>query len=133
MARLEPVNPWTWQDGLGFSQAVSATGGERMLFCAGQTSVDGEGNPRNPGDLAAQLGQALDNLEAVLKQAGLGLSSVVRLNYYTTDVDEFMARGLAVASERLGRAGCRPAATLLGVQRLFHPDIVVEIEATAVA
>ena len=42
--------------------------------------------------MAAQWNKALDNLETVLKQAGMDLSNVVRLNYYTTDVDAFMAR-----------------------------------------
>jgi enamine deaminase RidA (YjgF/YER057c/UK114 family) len=84
------------------------------------------------GDMVAQLGLALDNLETVLAQANLTLANVVRLNYYTTNVETFVQ-----ASERLRprllAAGRPPAGTLLGVARLFHPDILVEIEATAVA
>lgn len=132
MASITPVNPWTWQDALGFSQAVEVTGGDRLLVCAGQTSVDAEGHPLHVGDMAAQLGQALDNLETVLGQAGLGLENLVRLNYYTTDVDALFG-AFGVATERLSKAGRAPAATLLGVQRLFHPDILVELEATASA
>jgi enamine deaminase RidA (YjgF/YER057c/UK114 family) len=84
------------------------------------------------GDMARQLTQALDNLEAVLGQAGLGLENLVRLNYYTTDVDAFMG-AFGVLEERLTKVETPPAATLLGVQRLFHPDIMVELEATVVA
>ena len=131
MAHIATVNPWTWQDAFGFSQAVDVTEGKRMLFCAGQTSVDTEGNPMHLGDMTNQVAQALDNLEAVLGQAGLGLANVVRLNYYTTDVDAFMG-AVNVLVERLVKAGCVPSVTLLGVQRLFHPDILVELEATAV-
>ena len=80
--------------------------------------------------MAAQLRQALANLETVLQGAGFKLSDVVRLNYYTTDVDTFMSSG-AAGLGRLAETGCRPASTLLGVARLFHPDIMVEIEATA--
>jgi enamine deaminase RidA (YjgF/YER057c/UK114 family) len=131
MAHIATVNPWTWQDAFGFSQAVDVTEGKRVLFCAGQTSVDPEGNPMHLGNMINQVAQALDNLEAVLGQAGLGLANVVRLNYYTTDVDAFLG-AVNVLVERLAKAGCVPSVTLLGVQRLFHPDILVELEATAV-
>src|SRR5262245_38004319 len=120
------VNPWTWQDAFGFVQATEVSGVTRTLLCAGQTSVDANGRPLHAGDMAAQVSQALANLEKVLSDAGYGLRDVVRLNYYTTDVDRFMQ----FAGEGLGRlaaAGCRPASTLLGVARLFHPDILVEI------
>lgn len=126
------VNPWAWQDDLGFVQANEVTGSGRTLYCAGQTSMDDEGNPVHPGDMGAQMAKALDNLEAVLKEAGLGLSDVVRLNYYTTDVDRFFEE-YGPFVERLSRAGCRPASTLLGVTRLAFPELLVEIEATAVA
>jgi enamine deaminase RidA (YjgF/YER057c/UK114 family) len=126
-----PVNPWTWQDNFGFSQAVDVKGATRVLFCAGQTSVDASGAALHPGDMAGQLGQALDNLETVLRQAGLSLSHVVRLNYYTTDVPAFMAAAPTLG-DRLAGVNPKPAGTLLGVSALFHPDILVEIEATAV-
>lgn len=131
MADTKPINPWTWQDQFGFSQAIDVRGGQRTVFCAGQTSVDGAGNPIHAGDMAKQVVQALDNLDTVLKQAGLNLSNVVRLNYYTTDVSQFIATA-GKWGPRLGSAQCKPASTLLGVQSLFHPDILVELEATAV-
>ena len=124
------VNPWTWQDALGFVQANEVSAPKRTLVCSGQTSVDGEGRPLHAGDMAAQIRQALANLETVLDRGGFKLSDVVRLNYYTTDVDGFMASG-AAGLGRLVETGCRPASTLLGVARLFHRDILIEIEATA--
>jgi enamine deaminase RidA (YjgF/YER057c/UK114 family) len=128
------VNPWTWQDQFGFSQAVEATGGQRVLLCAGQTSVDADGAPLHPGDMPAQAAQALDNLETVLKQAGMRLANVVRLNYYTTDVGAFLAAGAEVVGTRLAAAGgAAPASTLLGVAGLAFPELLLEIEATAVA
>jgi enamine deaminase RidA (YjgF/YER057c/UK114 family) len=126
------INPWTWQDQFGFVQAHEVTGAERTLYCAGQTSNDGDGNPVHAGDMRAQLGQALDNLETVLREAGFELSQVVRLNYYTTDVDAFLQSG-DVVGPRLAEAGCRPSSTLLGVARLAFPEFLVELEATAVA
>jgi enamine deaminase RidA (YjgF/YER057c/UK114 family) len=134
MADITPVNPWTWQDrlALGFSQAVEVKGAERVVYCAGQTSVDADGSPMYAHDMEKQIGQALDNLETVLIHAHLTLANVVRLNYYTTDLDAFMKAGATIGA-RLRAAGCIPSGTLLGVTRLFHPDILVEIEATAVA
>jgi enamine deaminase RidA (YjgF/YER057c/UK114 family) len=125
------VNPWTWQDEFGYVQANEASGVERVLLCAGQTSVDADGQPLHEGDMGAQLGQALDNLEAVLSEAGFELADVVRLNYYVTDVDAFIEAG-EIYGARLAQAGCRPASTLLGVARLAIPSLLVEIEATAV-
>lgn len=125
------INPWTWQDQFGFVQANAVTGVERTIYCSGQTSMDADGDPIHEGDMGAQLSQALDNLEAVLRAGGCGLSDVVRLNYYTTDVDSFFA-AQEVLGARLGKAGCRPTSTLLEVSRLALPPLLVELEATAV-
>ena len=126
------INPWAWQDNFGFSQAVEFSGHERVLVCAGQTSVDENGSPVHAGDMAAQVGKALDNLEAVLKQSGMSLGNVVRLNIYTTDVTGIFP-ALPLWASRLKAAGCQPASTLLGVASLAFPELMVELEATAVA
>jgi enamine deaminase RidA (YjgF/YER057c/UK114 family) len=128
----EIVNPWQWQDQYGFVQANALTGVERVIVCAGQTSVDADGNPLHPGDMRAQVVQALDNLETVLAQAGLGLGDVVRLNYYVTDIQAFFGAA-DVLAERFQARGCRPASTLLGVAALAFPEFMIEIEATAAA
>src|SRR3712207_9452966 len=91
------VNPWTWQDQFTFSQAITVPPPSRWVYCAGQTSVDADGTVLHAGDVGAQLTQSFDNLETVLQQAGSDLTHVVRLSYYTTDVD-----GL-----QIGRASCR--------------------------
>jgi enamine deaminase RidA (YjgF/YER057c/UK114 family) len=127
----EIINPWTWQDQFGFVQANAVTGAGRAIYCSGQTSMDADGNPIHEGDMRAQLSQALDNLEAVLRESDSGLSDVVRLNYYTTDVEGFFAAQDVLAA-RLSEAGCRPASTLLGVSRLALPPLLVELEATAI-
>ena len=125
------INPWQWQDQYGFVQATEVSEVQRVLYCAGQVSVDAEGNPLHPGDMRAQLTQALNNLETVLDSAGFKMSDVARLNFYTTDVDGLM-EAWPLLYNRLTETGCRQASTLLGVTRLYHPDILIEIEATAV-
>jgi enamine deaminase RidA (YjgF/YER057c/UK114 family) len=123
------VNPWSWSRNFGFDQAELVEGQRRQLVCSGQTSVDADGNPQHPGDMAAQINLALDNLEAVLARAGMTFVNLVRLNAYTTDVDAFLDH-FAIVSDRLGTA--RFASTLLGVARLAGPDLLIELEATAV-
>ena len=84
------INPWKWQDQHGFVQCNDVSGIKRTLFIAGQTSIDAEGNTVHDGDMRAQLNEAIDNLETVLNEAGLAPENVVRLTYYTTDVDKFL-------------------------------------------
>ena len=125
------VNPWQWSVAMGFNQGEVVTGHTRTLFCSGQTSVDADGAPQHAGDMAAQVSLALDNLERVLDEAGMGLRNIVRLNIYTTDVDALVEH-YGVLAERTGAAQVAPPGTLLGVARLAYPDLMVELEATAV-
>src|SRR5918997_5963806 len=83
-----PINPWPWSIKLGFDQAQLIEGHRRQLVCSGQDAVDAEGQAQHPGDMAAQLELALDNLEAVLAGGDMTLANVVRLNAYATDVEE---------------------------------------------
>ncbi len=124
------INPWTWQERAGFVQAHEIGPGARTLYCAGVVSVDSDGRPVHAGDMAGQLGQALDNLEILLHAAGYTVTDLVRLNTYTTDLEAYGGARSAVA-ERL--AGARYTATLLGVARLASPELLVELEATAAA
>jgi enamine deaminase RidA (YjgF/YER057c/UK114 family) len=126
------VNPWTWQEKYGFVQANEVTAVTRTLFIAGQTSCDADGNAMHAGDMRAQVEQALNNVETVLRSADMDFSNVVRLNVYTTDVGQMM-QAHGYMTERLKNAGCRHAGTLLGVSALAIPDLMVEIEVTAVA
>jgi enamine deaminase RidA (YjgF/YER057c/UK114 family) len=126
------ISPWSWQDEFGFVQVNEVSGVQRTLICAGQGSVDDEGRTLHQEDMRAQIIQAMDNLETVLGEAGFTLSDVVRLNHYTTDVDRFFEAYDALVS-RLAESGCRQASMLVGVARLAFPEMLVEIEATAVA
>jgi len=81
------INPWRWQDQYGFSQAIEVNSAQRLLFCAGQVALDAEGKVKCAGDMRGQLEAAMDNVETVLAAGGLSLANVVRLKFYTTDVD----------------------------------------------
>lgn len=124
------VNPWPWSVAVGFDQAQVIEGRRRQLVCSGQTAVDADGQAQHPGDMAAQMNLALDNLEAVLGDADMTIADVVRLNIYTTDVDALLEH-LSVLSDRFGGNDHRFASTLLGVARLAAAELLVELEATA--
>ena len=126
-----PINPVPWSTKLGFDQAQLIEGHERHLVCSGQDAVDAEGNTQHRGDMAAQLELSVDNLEAVLAAADMTLANIVRLNVYTTDFDEFVKHWGSL-TDRFGNADGGFATTLLGVTRLFTPQLLVLLEATAV-
>ncbi|WGW14027.1 RidA family protein [Saxibacter everestensis] len=126
------VNPVTWSQALGFNQGEVVSGHARTLYISGQTAMNNDGKPQHDGDMAAQLALSLDNLEAVLDEAGMSLANLVRLNVYTTDVD-LLFPDYGVLASRLGAASVAPTTTMLGVTRLAIPGQMVELEGTAVA
>jgi enamine deaminase RidA (YjgF/YER057c/UK114 family) len=125
----KPINPWSFSINLGFDQAQLIEGHQRLLVCSGQDAVDADGNAQHPGDMAAQLELALDNLEAVLAAADMTLANVVRLNTYTTEVGEYI-KHFTRLTDRFGEA--RFATSLLGVTQLPAPQLLILLEATAV-
>ena len=131
MATRKAINPWSWSLKLGFDQAQLIEGHQRQLVCSGQDAVDADGNPQHPGDMAAQLELAVDNLEAVLARADMTLANIARLGVYTTDFDELL-KHWARLTDRFGNSDGGFATTLLGVTRLPAPGLLVMLEATAV-
>lgn len=115
---------------------VSIATGTRQVHVAGQIARDADGGPVAPGDLAGQVAQALRNTARGLAGAGAGFDDVVRLRFYVTGwtpdkIDAFMA-GVALVADDLGLPQPLPPASLIGVDHLFEPDVLVEIEAYAV-
>jgi enamine deaminase RidA (YjgF/YER057c/UK114 family) len=128
MAQVAPINPHPWTAPLGFDQAQLIEAHGRLLVCSGQDAVDADGRPQHPGDMAAQLELALDNLEAIVSAAGMTLANVVRLTIYTTDVDELIGRHFARINARFRDS--RYATSVLGVAHL-PAQFLVMLEATA--
>ena len=126
------INPTDWLQAFNINHGIEVTGGQRVLYLSGQTSNAADGSPMHAGDLVAQFRLAWSNLKDALAAADMDATNVVRLNMYTTDVDAFMAAAGDIVPI-FAAEGCKPVGTLLGVTRLFEPEIMVEIEATAVA
>jgi enamine deaminase RidA (YjgF/YER057c/UK114 family) len=127
-----PINPWPWSLRIGFNQGELVEGDSKVLYLSGQTAMNADGHPQHAGDMAAQISLSLDNLDAVLAEAGMSLSNVVRLNVYTTDIDLLFAN-YGLIRQRLGDAKVMPPGTMLEVSRLGLPELMVELEATAVS
>ena len=128
MAQHTAINPHSWTIALGFDQAQLIEGHQRLLVCSGQDAVDADGSPQHPGDMAAQLELALDNLEAILAAADMTLANIVRLNIYTTDVEELINHHFPRINDRFGNS--RYATSVLGVTHL-PAQFLVMLEATA--
>ncbi|SDT08071.1 Enamine deaminase RidA, house cleaning of reactive enamine intermediates, YjgF/YER057c/UK114 family [Brevibacterium sandarakinum] len=111
---------------------VAIATGTRQVHVAGQIGRDSS----NPGDLAGQVAQALRNTAHGLAGAGAGFADVVRLTFYVTrwnpeQMNDFMA-GIDAVAPDVGLPQPMPPASLIGVECLFEPDVLVEVEATAV-
>ncbi|PSQ25909.1 hypothetical protein BRD03_12575 [Halobacteriales archaeon QS_9_68_17] len=114
-----------WESAVGYSRAVRA-GDE--VHVSGTTATDETGTLVGEGDPYAQASQALANVERALAEAGASVGDVVRTRLYVTDADEWEAVGRA-HRETFGEV--RPATSVVQVERLIDPDMVVEIEAVA--
>jgi enamine deaminase RidA (YjgF/YER057c/UK114 family) len=115
---------------------VSVSTGARQVHVAGQIARDAEGNPVATGDLAGQVAHALRNTARGLAGAGASFADVVRLRFFVTrwspdKYDDFMA-GIERVADELGIPRPLPPLSAIGVDYLFEPDVLVEVEAFAV-
>ena len=92
------INPWKWQDKHAFSQAIEVSGSSRVLYCAGQASVDESGSPVHVGDMRKQIEQG--SLTAGHARALVATESPAEL------ADQIIKLGLSVReAEGLARTG----------------------------
>jgi 2-iminobutanoate/2-iminopropanoate deaminase len=122
------INPWTWQDALGFSQAWSVRDARHVIFLAGQAPISPDGQLVAAGDFEAQAVQVFENLRVVLEEAGASFDAVVKITVYLTDMSTFRDFGRIKATFM---PGPQPASTAIGVQSLALPGMMVEVEAIA--
>ncbi|MFI2615256.1 RidA family protein [Streptomyces sp. NPDC018584] len=128
---LHRVNPAELSPPTGFSHAVTATG-SRLVFLAGQTSLDGDGKVVGAG-LPAQFERALINLLTALRHAGGTPADLARVTVYATDVADYREH-----APELGRIWRRlagrdyPAMAVVGAVRLWDDQALVELDGVAV-
>jgi enamine deaminase RidA (YjgF/YER057c/UK114 family) len=126
----ERINPAELARPSGFSHAVAATG--RMVFLAGQTGVDRDGNVTD-GGVVPQFERALTSLLTALGAAGGLPSDLVSLTIYLTDMADYQAHAREIGAVWRRLAGTEyPAMAAVGVTRLWLPELLVEIQGIAV-
>jgi enamine deaminase RidA (YjgF/YER057c/UK114 family) len=126
---ITPINPPELGTPPGYSQVVDVSA-SRIIFIAGQTAVDRDGNVVGKDDFAAQATQVFRNLAIALEAAGCTAANLVKLTVYLTDMDNLSryreARNAFFASVTPPAA---PAVTLVEVAKLYGADFMIEIEA----
>jgi len=126
------LNPEGIPAGSGYSQVVIAEG-SKMVFVSGQVPVNAEGEIVGKKDFQQQLTQVFENLKIALAAAGADFDDVVKMNYYI--VNYKAKKHLDIirnTRKKYLSAENPPASTWAGVQGLYHPDVLIEIEAIAV-
>jgi enamine deaminase RidA (YjgF/YER057c/UK114 family) len=125
-----PVDPWGWGAQYGLRQGEVIQGGSKTLVMSGQVSIDSAASPMHAGDYRAQWDLALANVDAVLTEADMTMSDVVHFTIFTTHMDSALAHW-DLFKTRMDAAGVMPTQSLIGVAALFLPELMIEIEATA--
>ncbi|PYF74708.1 RidA family protein [Pedobacter nutrimenti] len=124
------VDPWKWGEYTNSAQAVEVKNVNGTLYCSGQAAIDANGQP-SAADMKTQLLLTIYNLEELIRSAGYECSGIVRLNIYTTSVQDFFSTCTEVYQEFLQKYGIKQATSLLEVKGLFA-SLTVELEATVV-
>ncbi len=131
---VELINPEGLVTPATHAQVAVATG-TRTVFVAGQVAQDVDGNVVGAGDLAAQTEQALVNVSIALAAAGATFADVAKTTIYVVDwsPDKVAAlgEGLGRVAGRVGIGALGPT-TVVGVQALAAPEILVEFDVTAI-
>lgn len=127
---MEFLQPPGWTRPKGYANGVATSG--RLVFVAGQVGWDG--NERfNTEDLVGQVRQALNNVVAILAEAGAKPEHIVRMNWYLADKEEYNRRLPEIGEAYRDIIGRHfPAMTALQVAGFVEYGAKVEIEATAV-
>ena len=125
------LRPDGWRAPVGYADGVSATG--RIIVTAGQVGWNPATGQFETDDFTAQAAQALRNIVAVLAAGGAKPEHLVRLNWFVTNRDEYIAARKAVGEAYREIIGLRfPAMSLVVVSGLVEPRAKVEIEGTAI-
>ena len=126
------INPPALARPRGFSHGVLVTGG-MLLFLAGQTASDAEGQIVAPGNLVAQYEQVLRNLQTVVKTAGGTMQDIVKITIFVSDRDDYLAHLKELGSvHKVFFGNYYPATALLEISRFYQDEALIEIEGIAV-
>jgi enamine deaminase RidA (YjgF/YER057c/UK114 family) len=129
--RKEYLNPKALFDPKFFTHTVAVTGPAKLVYVAGQVSYDREGRIVGKGDMRAQTRQIFESLSRNLEAAGARWSDVIKVNGYMVGMNPQRLAEYREERSRYLDAGHLPASTLVGVERLVHDDLLLEVEVIA--
>ena len=109
-----------------YNHGILVPAGQQLVFCSGQLGIAAD--RQVPADCAGQARICFDSIAAILEEAGMSLSNVVRINAFVTG-REHLADYMAVRNDLFSEP--YPASTLMIVSGFARPEFVVEIEAIA--
>jgi enamine deaminase RidA (YjgF/YER057c/UK114 family) len=125
------VNPKELSTPRFYTHAVSAEGPGKLVYISGQVSWDAGGSVVGKGDMRAQSEQVFKNVSAALKAAGAGWGDVIKMNGYMVGMNAERVTAYREVRQRFLKEGALPASTLVGVEALVHPDLLLEVEVIA--
>ena len=115
-----------------YAHAVTAEDAKKIVYVSGQVSWDAAGKVVGKGDMRAQSEQVFANVTAALKAAGAGWGDVVKMNGYMVGMNAERVGAYREVRQRFLKEGALPASTLVGVEALVDPDLLLEVEVVAV-
>ena len=126
------LNPKELNQPRFYTHAVAAEGAQKLVYVSGQVSWDASGNVVGKGDMRAQCEKVFSNVEAALSAAGAAWDDVVKMNGYMVGMHAERVAAYREVRQRFLKPGALPASTLVGVERLVDPDLLLEVEVVAV-
>jgi enamine deaminase RidA (YjgF/YER057c/UK114 family) len=125
MERKQVGSGSPWEDKVGYCRAIRVG---NIIEVAGTTAVDGD-KLVGKDDLYAQTKFVLEKIEKALKDLGGSLEDVVRTRSFVTDISRWQEFGRAHGEKF---SNIKPVSTLVEVKALIDPELLIEIEVTAI-
>ena len=129
--KIDRLNPKGLFESPFFTHTVAVTGAQKLVYVSGQVSYDANGKVAGKGDMRAQTEQVFESLARNLKAAGAGWGDVIKVNGYMVGMNADAVTAYREVRTRYLDGKKLPASTLIGVERLVHDDLLLEVEVIA--
>jgi enamine deaminase RidA (YjgF/YER057c/UK114 family) len=128
--KVDRLNPKGLFESPFFTHTVAVTGAQKLVYVSGQVSYDAKGAVIK-GDMRAQSEQVFESVTRNLKAAGASWGDVIKMNGYMVGMNPERVAVYRDVRTRYVDARKLPASTLVGVERLVHDDLLLEVEVIA--
>lgn len=129
--KMHRLNPRALSTPRGYTHVVAVEGAKKLVYVSGQVSWGPDGEVVGRGDMRAQAEQVFANLTGALRAAGAGWPDVVKMTGFMVGMNADNVAAYREARNRHVKPAELPASTLVGLERLVDPDLVLEVEVVA--